>query len=320
MASDKRIATGRLARRNITPVDRSIVEEEMIDVSGFWDAGATFQAGDRLAPDQIEALAGGVRIDEIPSEVEALLTSNGLDLPEKHPDRRASALALTRSKVRALKLIERRGRGESINTPPRPPRVELAPEQASKPLLSAMRERWIEKKRPGTKQRDDTARYLRLFVSQHGDLPVDQITRRHVREFRDKLLRCPRNAPKSLTNAPLDVLVAWASKHPEKRKLARPTINNKALGTLSALLTVAVDDEHVQTNAAEGQKLEINEEDVIDREPCTVEELNAIFATAIYATRPAIPAAGRGAAAAWLPMLSLFTGRTARGTGPTSRH
>ena len=66
-AVDKRIATGRLARRNITPVDGSIVEEEIIDVSGLWGVGGSLEAGDRLAPDQIEALAGGDRTGEIHS-------------------------------------------------------------------------------------------------------------------------------------------------------------------------------------------------------------------------------------------------------------
>ena len=171
-----------------------------------------------------------------------------------------------------------------------------------------MRERWIAMVRPTRKQQDDNARYLRLFVSLHGDLPVDRITGQHVRDFRDTLLLCPRNAPKSLANASLSELTSWATANPKAPKLGRNTINNKALGAISTLLVQAKRDNHVTTNPTEKQKLPTRQSDTLERQPHTTDELNALFRTSVYAASPIIPKAGGGWAAWWLPFLALFTG------------
>ncbi len=311
---EKSLAVDRLMTRSTHLFDIPIVEEEIaaeyVDPAFFRLAtsGRPFIEGDRLAPAQVEALDEAIRIGEIPSEVESLLRENGLDRPKDHSDRRALALALTRSRVKALDAIAKREKGAPIETPIRPPLVRAAETQAETvPTLSAMRVRWIERKRPSRKQIDDNARYLRLFTDLHGDLPVDQIASRHVRAFRDKLLLCPRNVPSSFAKAPIEDLEAFALKNPDRPKLGRGTIN-KALGAISALLRVAVQDEHIQRNPVDGQKLEIKATDTLERQPHTIDELNAIFRTTVYGTPPDVPDAGSGWAAWWLPVLALFVG------------
>ena len=171
-----------------------------------------------------------------------------------------------------------------------------------------MQERWISLARPGDKQVGDNARYVKLFIGLHGDLPVDQITGEHVREFRDALLECPRNAPQHLARAPVAELAAWARANPHKAKLGRGTINHKGLDTISTLLEQARKDEYIRSNSAAGQQLPTKVSDKTQRRPYTSEELDRVLRTSIYQRHPRIPVGGKGWAGWWFPLLSLFTG------------
>lgn len=305
---EQRLHEGRIRDRHTWMLDKPIVEEELDDDATLL-LSTDLSEGDRLAPEQVEALAHGIRIDEIPSEVELRLRENNLDLPPGHVDRRALALAITRAKLRALLDVGKRDRGAPIDTPARPPVVqpETVPVEPV-PCLSQMLDRWIAMARPGDKQIGDARRYVRLFTTMHGDLPVGQITGRHVRTYRDALLECPRNAPSRLATASIAELSAWAKANPGKRTLGRNTINAKGVGTIATMLNQALQDEHIRSNPAESQLLPIADSDTQERRPFTAEELNRIFTTAIYQDSPRIPAGGGGWAAYWLPLLSLYTG------------
>ena len=305
---EQRLHEGRIRDRHTWMLDKPIIEEELDDDATRLLA-TDLSEGDRLAPEQVEALAHGIRIDEIPSEVEQRLRENNLDLPPGHIDRRALALAITRAKLRALHDVGKRDRGAPIDTPARPPVVqpETAPVEPV-PCLSQMLDRWIAMARPEDKQIGDARRYVRLFTTMHGDLSVDQITGRHVRTYRDALLECPRNAPSRLATASIAELSAWAKANPGKKPLGRNTINAKGVGTIATMLGQALQDDHIRSNPAEGQLLPTDDSDTQERRPFTAEELNRIFTTAIYQDDSRIPKGGGGWAGYWLPLLSLYTG------------
>ncbi len=65
-------------------------EESELDPAPLGTLPAALKAGDRLAPEQVEALASGIRLGEIASEVEERLKENGIDLPPDHVDRRGA--------------------------------------------------------------------------------------------------------------------------------------------------------------------------------------------------------------------------------------
>ena len=306
---ERRLHKGRLLRHTTWELDKP-VEESELDGNAVGLCLSGLKKDDRLGREQVDALARGTPDGVLPSEVQQRLSENGLDLPDGHLDRRALALAITRSTLRALDHIVRRDRGEAFDTPERPAAVQEAQPEASRPmpLLSAMPERWITMVRPEDKQISDSARYVRLFISVHGDLPVDQISGRHIREFRDKLLACPRNAPKHLANGSVAGLIAWAAAHPNRAMLSRETINHKALGAMSSLLEQARKDEFIGSNPAKGQQLPTKEADRQKRRPFEPEELARLFRTSVYASPIYIPAGGAGWAAWWLPLLSLVTG------------
>ena len=267
----------RLIQRNTWRLDRSIKEGE-VDPELLGPLPADPKPGDRLAPEQIEALVKGIRLDEVASEVEERLRVNGLELPPDHADRRAVALAITRAKLRALNDMVERDKGAPIETPARPacPAPPVVTPPTLVPRLSEMHERWIKAVRPGRKQVDDNARYLRLFIALHGDLPVDRITGAHVQAFRDGLLDCPRNAPQRLAKAATPELAAWAVAHPHAPKLGRGTINDKALSAISTLLERARRDGHLQFNPVKGQALQIKHGDRQPRRLYRTEELRPV--------------------------------------------
>ena len=187
---ERRVHEAHLRRRTTWLMDKPIREGEL-GANALTALPTDLKQGDRLAPEQIEALAHGIRLDEIPREVEQRLKENGLDLPKGHADRRA--LAITRAKVRAFNDVRRRDQGAPIDTPDRPTIVKppVTTPAAPVPRLLAMPDRWIALVRPQSKHIGDNARYTRLFISLHGDLPVDRITGAHIRNFCDALLECP---------------------------------------------------------------------------------------------------------------------------------
>ena len=306
-----------LTERRLDRLDLAITEGEVVlpdevterlrrDPSSLTDA-------DRLAIARAPLIAPRT----IPSEIDALLAANGLELPLGHPSRAALALAIARAQIQAAK-TERARETEcpEIDTPSMPPlvRVATAPEALPEPdperRLSSLLERWKRDKRPGTKQADDKAHYLRLFISRFGDVPAEQVTPLMVSQYRDPLLQVARNASASLRNVSLDALVAW-SLRPEnvaRKRLSRPTINAKALGALSVVMKCARTLGFVQTNPCSGQALDVRQGDAKKRKAYSLADLKLVFLCGVFAPKPSITKGGRGSAALWVPLLALFTG------------
>ena len=268
---------------------------------------------DRLATARAPLIAPRI----ISSELDALLAANGLELPLGHPSRGTLALAVARAQVQAARIEQARETGRpEIDTPPMPPPVRPAPTAGTpagpdpERCLSALIERWKRDKRPGTKQADDKARYVRLFISHYGDLPAEQVTPLMVSQFRDTLLTVARNASAVMRDASLDDLVAWSAK-PEnvgRKCLSRPTINAKALGALSVLMKAAKKLGFIQINPCSEQALEIRPGDAKKRKAYSLADLKRIFMYGVFAPVPKLTKGGSGPAALWLPLLALFTG------------
>ena len=265
-----------------------------------------------LRPEQIDAIQNAPTTSTIPGEVETRLAENGFDLPAGHPDRRALALSLLRSQHTGLRDIRARDKGAAIETPARPLVVSPAASKPApaKPALSDMRERWIKIKRPKRKQVDDNALYTTYFISEFGDLPVDQITKPILAVFLDLLGQCPRNVPHSIRRASLRARVEWGNQAENilKPKLTRPTINAKGLGSLSAAMDQAVKLGHIAVNPCVGMGLDVGEKDRIKRTAYSLEDLTRIFATSVYVRPVGNATKSCDVVDYWLPLLGLFSG------------
>jgi hypothetical protein len=107
-------------------------------------------------------------------------------------------------------------------------------DNATLPTISELHKHWVKLKRPSQKAADDNKPYVERFVAMHGDLRIDAIERRHVRESRDRMLEFPSVIPASISRKPLNEIIAWADKSDAPR-LSRVTVNTKAVGVLSTV-------------------------------------------------------------------------------------
>ena len=95
--------------------------------------------------------------------------------------------------------------------------------------------RWLEEgKAAHSNDRQRVRAAARRFTELHGDLPVADITRRHVREFREALQSVPRHRAGALRTASLPQLVEWSRNHRDAEKISAATVN-KLLGGVQAV-------------------------------------------------------------------------------------
>lgn len=117
------------------------------------------------------------------------------------------------------------------------------------------------------------------FEEHMGDIKVEQITRRHVVDFKDKLLESGQS----------------------------PVNTNKQLTDLNTLLNFAVKNSIIDQNPAKGIKVDAPHNAKVARIPFDLPALQAIFTSPVYALGER-PKGGAGEAAYWLPLLGLYTG------------
>ena len=259
----------------------------------------------KLDPAIFEKLKGRLS-DKVPLEsvVGTLLARNGVSLPRDHDDRKQLALDLPRVLADAYETVKARRDGGTTLTPPQPALIEIP--LPPSPALSVMRAKWIELAKPGDKARDDNKLYIDAFIGQFGDLPVSQITRAMVREFRDLLAKRPRNMPRDLRKLPLRMQVAAAATMPECRLLTPHTVNAKGIGGLSVVMEVAKGQDVIAANPCAGLLLRIKGK-ACERLPYSSKDLSRLGASPVYAEGKRWKA-GAGEAAFWMPLIAMFEG------------
>jgi len=259
-----------------------------------------------VLPAAQRALARG-DIGFIRYELDALLPVFRINLDPNCPDYRKLALAVIKAEVRALKDIAARNRGEPIDTP-----KLLEPSFSHAPLrgegLDAAYDAWLKAKKRSVSAVREFAHAIARFKEFHGDLAITQITRRHVREFREALQLIPKRRAGKLREAQLPELVEWTHKHPAAECISPATVN-KLLGGVQAVLVWARDngmipDEMPWADPFSNMRLE---EPRSTRQPWEPNELQVLFGSPVF-TQGVRPVAGGGEAAFWLPLLAIFTG------------
>ena len=124
-------------------------------------------------------------------EVDELLKLFRINLDPKSTAYRELGVEVLRSFVKALQAVERRQKGEVVDTPRQlEPLVTVAPSGGGS--LSAAFAGWKkEAERPETTVAE-TERAVRLFTELHGDMSIAAIKRSHVHSFRAALQSVPR--------------------------------------------------------------------------------------------------------------------------------
>jgi integrase len=167
---------------------------------------------------------------------------------------------------------------------------------------------WKKARNPSPGASAEYERAIRLFIELHGDLPVEGIKRSHARQFREALQEVPRHRTGKLLKALLPELVEWTKKHQQASKISRATVN-KLFGGVQTVAVWARDNGMVSDDvpwADPFSKMRLEEEES-GRALFALDDLNKLFASTVF-TKGDRPAGGKGEAAFWLPLLSLFTG------------
>ena len=273
--------------------------------------GQMFEAAEempRIIKDAEEALARGniehhPGIAYIAAEAFEALQIN---LDPACPDYRRAALEIMRAHVRALRAWAARFNGEPIETPPL-----IEPTQEAAPATGTLRDAltgWQKERSPSRGVLAEYERAVRLFTELHGDIPVAHIKRSHARLFREALQDLPRHRPNKLRHIPLPGLAEWGREHPEAQKIRTATVN-KLFGGVQTIACWAYTNGLISDDVAWSDpfhKMRL-EEPGSDRDAFTIDDLNILFATPVF-TKGERPSPGKGEAAYWLPLISLFTG------------
>jgi integrase len=251
------------------------------------------------------ALARG-DISTIREDIEELLFIFRFNLDPKSDAFRKLGMAVLRKYMEALRAIERRHKGEPVETP-KVPIVDGGEAPEGETIKKAF-EGWKKSKNPAPYALREFAYAISRFVELHGDLPVHAITRKTVREFREALQQLPLRRVGTLRRATLPELVEWSRDHPEAQKISAATVN-KLLGAAQAVAVWArnngfIPDDIPWADPFSHMRLEEAEP---GREPWKPSELRTLFGSPIF-VEGARPKAGGGEAAFWLPLLGIFTG------------
>ncbi|WP_329959258.1 DUF6538 domain-containing protein [Sphingomonas sp. Leaf21] len=140
-------------------------------------------------------------------------------------------------------------------------------------------DRWATERGVVPKGKDTHRAVAEWFYARTERKPVERITRQDVLAFKDKLLAEGQS----------------------------PTNTNAKLSRLRTLISWAYQNDLTSSNVAAGISVKVADSGKGKRLPFALDELQAIFASPVYANGDR-PRSGKGEAAYWLPLLGLFTG------------
>jgi hypothetical protein len=254
-----------------------------------------------------DALSRG-DIGKVSEAMAELLDRFHLNVDRNSVAYRKLGLAVLRAEVRALEALERRSRGEPIDTPPiahLEPNAERPPTEG-KTLRDAFAG-WKKQRERSSGTVTEWERAIELFIQLHRDLPVANITRDHARTFREALQDVPWPRPGELAKMTLPELIEWRRTHPNAPRLSSRSVN-KQLGGVQAIVSWARENGMIPEPlwVDPFSHMRVDEDDP-EGGPFEPDELRALFASPIF-TAGERPEGGQDDVAFWLPLLALFTG------------
>lgn len=253
------------------------------------------------------ALSRG-NISAIEDEMDLLMEAHGLRLDPTSDAYRKLGHALLKAFVQINDMKLARHSGDVVHTPPAPP-VALASLNVPDDdlTLSKLWERYKTERQLPPKTESDFWTYVRRFVEVNGDLALKSITKAHVRVFKDAMLKLPVRPNKLMQTLTVPEIIELLDGKDDVPRLSTRTINDKALGAISAVLSYGVENGYLEDNPAKGIKAVGPKDLKPARVPYSIEDLKVIFSSAVFSAG-ARPRGGAGEAAKWLPLLAAFTG------------
>jgi len=272
------------------------------------------EAVDSVLPWLREKLArGDTSIVEF--DVDEFLSMHAINLDRASPDYRRLCYEFLKAAVQANEAIAKRHEGHVIETPPAPPQLAairtLQVKRDGLDLLTTFN-KWLAERNPARKTVLDFGTAIRRFAELHGNPAVHEITKAHVRAYKEALQKLPSARSGDMQQMTLPELLEYLERHPvEGPRLSAGSIN-KAITALQTVFQWAEDQGYLEdypnwSNPAARMKMRDPTKDDDNRLPYDAKDLATIFGSAVF-REGARPQAGGGEAAKWLPLIALFTG------------
>jgi integrase len=260
-------------------------------------------------PKMREAMAKG-DLSVVEEETNELLDENGYSIEVGSELWRRVAIEILKAWVQAGELIEMRYAGDVVETPLAPANVINRNEHdtdGDSPALSELWKLYLDERQLKTKTASDFATQVRRFIEVNGDLPIGQVKPEHVRAFKDALLKMPARPSGDLKGKTVPEIVRALEGRNDIKRLSARTINDKALGAVSAIFGYAFDNGYRNDNPAQRIKASGPKATGPSRIAYSIDDLKIIFSNPVFVAGVR-PKGGGGEAAKWLPLLALFTG------------
>jgi integrase len=249
-------------------------------------------------------------------EVDVLLEIHGIKLDTGSASYRKLCFEFLRTAVRATEAMVQRHGGEVVDTPPAPAPLVIGSSPQPAPHgsdLQSMFDKWIAERKPSRKTVLDATTAVRRFNELHGNLPVHEITKSHVRAYKAALQRLPSALSGEMRQMTLPQLLQRLDATPaaEGTTLKAGSIN-KAVGALQTVFHWIgnqgyLDDHPNWSNPAADMKMHDPADEDGGRLPYDPEDLKMIFNSPVFRGGER-PRAGASEAAKWLPLIALFSG------------
>jgi integrase len=287
----------RIRKGQTTPELHSISQDIIKSLSDLWIAHILEEDEewriDGLSESDYDKLAESLEIVEtggkaalarghtslIEFEMEDFCESQGFKIAKGSEAHKQLCYAFLRASVQANKQQILRHQGEVIDTPVVPkvsPPAQPVPREAD--TFEGLRDYWFMQSSKSQSALTIANTAIRKFRDVVGDLKPSEVTKKHTIDLKDALLA----------------------------KGAAPATINKDMGILRAIFSTAEGNSKLPTNPFKGWKdLPIPESEV--ESPYTLDELKLIFNSPVFKDGYR-PKQGKGEAAFWLPLISLYTG------------
>jgi len=195
--------------------------------------------------------------------------------------------------VEAQEAIAKRNEGHPVPTPKLAKPTSQAETATDSATLRDAFKGWRKGRKPSPSTLTEYTHAVDRFTELHGNMPVVDIKRSHVRTFREALQDIPPRRTGALRKADLPTLVEWRKANPDALRLSEGTVN-KLLGGVQAVTVWARDngvipDDAVWADPFAGMRLEEGEP---DREPWKTADLVTLFASSVFTQRKRPKAGG----------------------------
>lgn|GEM_PF-3262563 len=189
------------------------------------------------------------------------------------------------------------------------PKVVASTNSSSQLRLTQVFEKWRRFRAPTERTATDFGTHVKRFCDLIGDFPVDQITKNHIRTFRDEVEKIPARMTQAQREMDTKVLIISLQGRDDIPRLKPQTVKDKALAAIAAILGFACQEGMVDVNVAKGVAVRKADEDEDEQKVLffAPEQLNKVLKSPVFSEGDR-PRGGKSEAGFWVPLIALLSG------------